>query len=103
MAEELPIHLVDRLTFAEQKALEHPVRRQILRLLAPLGGLRTSQELTRSFPHLTLAQLNYHILVLTQRDCLAALHGHDGKTRYGCTISKEIEGALEQLRLEDER
>lgn len=54
-----------------ESALEHPTRREILRVLIASDRSKTVRELADLMPSVNLSSLNYHLLVLDREGCLS--------------------------------
>jgi hypothetical protein len=54
-----------------QNALDHPARREILRVLIDADEDKTSAELAELVPVLPVSNLNYHLLVLMREGCVS--------------------------------
>lgn len=64
--QQLPFELAEALGPHLQRALEHPVRRRILRALNGAGETRTLEELTTLIPGTTVGMIHYHAGVLEE-------------------------------------
>lgn len=88
----LPAEMAERLRPELQDALDHPLRREILRRLNGSGRGRTAVELASSLRPFRLSQVNYHMLVL---DCdgavIATGNSPTGGRSYVCDLSSEPE------------
>lgn len=62
----LPGQFARSLKPESRQALMHGVRRRILRMLNQDPTPRTTQDLLKTFPELSLSSVNYHVLVLDQ-------------------------------------
>lgn len=54
-----------------ENALEHPTRREILRVLLYADKAKTVKELTELIPTANVSSLHYHLLILEKEGCLA--------------------------------
>lgn len=76
----LPVQLAKSLKPESRLALTHGVRRRILRMLNQDPTPRTTRDLLKTFPGLSLSSVNYHVLVL---DECGSLEVSRGKTTPG--------------------
>jgi DNA-binding transcriptional ArsR family regulator len=63
---KLPPEVVAGLAPHQQRALDHPIRRQILRVLSRSSGPQTLAELCEGIPGTGLSTIGYHLLVLEE-------------------------------------
>jgi hypothetical protein len=68
----LPTQLAKSLKPETRQALMHGVRRRILRMFNQDPTPRTTQDLLKTFPGLSLSSVNYHVLVLGECGSLMA-------------------------------
>src|SRR3954447_17444385 len=64
-----------------QDALDHPVRREVLRVLVRGERLRSVTELGAELPGFRLSQLSYHLQVLRRMGTVASEVAGDGRVR----------------------
>lgn len=70
-----------------QDALDHPVRREILRGLNGRGRARTPAELAARLAPLSLSQINYHLQVLAGGGAIVGSGGDGGGAPYLSDVS----------------
>ncbi len=103
----LPLELAELLTPPLEHALDHPLRREILRALnrsdRPLGA---AELVTESLAVGNVTQLNYHAAVLERCDLVRVIDSDiAGETlgrQYASTVSEDVQiitilGAMEAL------
>lgn len=54
-----------------ENALEHPTRREILRVLIASDKAKTVRDLAELVPTVSISSLSYHLLVLDREGCLS--------------------------------
>jgi DNA-binding transcriptional ArsR family regulator len=54
-----------------ENALEHPTRREILRVLIASDKPKTIKELAELVPAVNISSLSYHLLVLSRESCVS--------------------------------
>lgn len=54
-----------------ENALEHPTRREVLRVLIYADRAKTVKELAELVPTVNISSLNYHLLILEKEGCLS--------------------------------
>jgi DNA-binding transcriptional ArsR family regulator len=63
---KLPPEVVDGLAPHQQRALDHPIRRQILRVLSRTSNPQTLVDLCEGIPETSISTIGYHLLVLEE-------------------------------------
>jgi len=63
---KLPPEVVDSLAPHQQRALDHPIRRQILRVLSRSATPQTLGDLCEGMPQESVSTIGYHLLVLEE-------------------------------------
>jgi DNA-binding transcriptional ArsR family regulator len=63
---KLPPELTETLVPHQRRALEHPIRRQLLRCLNRTHEAQTLADLGECVPDVGISTISYHILVLQQ-------------------------------------
>ena len=63
---KLPPEVVDGLAPHQQRALDHPLRRQILRVLSRGANSQTLGEIGEGIPDTGTSTIGYHLLVLEE-------------------------------------
>jgi DNA-binding transcriptional ArsR family regulator len=63
---KLPPEVIEGLAPHQQRALEHPIRRQILRVLTRDSSPQTLVELGEGLPDTSISTIGYHLLVLEE-------------------------------------
>lgn len=71
----LPLELAELLTPPLEHALNHPLRRDILRALAGADQPRSAAELVAALPATNVTLLNYHAAVLERCDLVRIVEG----------------------------
>jgi DNA-binding transcriptional ArsR family regulator len=92
----LPVELAELLTPPLEHALNHPLRRELLRTLHQGGSPRSATELADSSqPELTVTLVNYHAAVLQTCDLVRDTEadvGGDGSTRsYASNVAEDVQ------------
>src|SRR3954454_7102498 len=77
----LPAHLAATLEPTLQDALDHPVRREVLRVLGSGEQSRGVAELGAELPDFCLGQLSYHLQVLGRSGAVASEVAGDARVR----------------------
>jgi DNA-binding transcriptional ArsR family regulator len=92
-AEKLPSQLAAQLSPTARDALDHPVRRQILRTLNQSSEPRSPSEIaTATLPHASVSVVSYHARVLETCDsvAIAGTREVDGDT--ACLYASKVAG-----------
>ena len=91
----LPAHIEDQVSAAELKALQHPIRRQLLRALESSDGSLGASDLTKTVP-CSLATAAYHLQVLVQSGLVEAVASvpSQGRTTRLFSFSVEAESPV---------
>ena len=100
----LPAELVGSLEPELRDALNHPIRREILRSLNGVGGASTPAELARRLGSFCLSQVNYHVQVLAGDGAVVAEGDSPaGGRSYVSDVARESEvtDVLEAMRERD--
>jgi len=63
---KLPPEVVEELAPHQQRALDHPIRRQILRVLSRNARAQTLAEIGEGTPGAGISTIGYHLLVLEE-------------------------------------
>lgn len=63
---KLPPEVVEGLAPHQQRALDHPIRRQILRVLSRSAKPQTLADLCEGIPDTSVSTIGYHLLVLEE-------------------------------------
>jgi DNA-binding transcriptional ArsR family regulator len=63
---KLPPEVVEGLAPHQQRALDHPIRRQILRVLSRNARPQTLIEICEGIPDTSVSTIGYHLLVLEE-------------------------------------
>ena|SRR5689334_8206370 len=92
----LPLELAELLTPPLEHALNHPLRREVLRALNRSGRPRGATELVTACPPATsVTLLNYHAAVLERCDLLRVLEndvaGEGFSRRYASNVSEDVQ------------
>jgi DNA-binding transcriptional ArsR family regulator len=95
----IPPSMVIGLDFKTQHALNHPVRRQLLRCLNAKAAPHTVVQLALELPTATLSQMSYHLKVLARYG--AAHVAGEGPPSYMSAIADEP-GVLAVLQVTEE-
>jgi len=103
----LPLELAELLTPPVEHALNHPLRREILRSLTQSNQPRSAAELVAtSLPKTNVTLLNYHVGVLETSDLVRVIEnetaGAGFTRRYVSTVGEDVQilailGATESL------
>lgn len=103
----LPLELAELLTPPLEHALNHPLRREVLRALHRSEGPRSASELVDVCqPATSVTALNYHAAVLERCDLVRVIEndvaGEGFNRRYASTVSEDVQiiailGATEPL------
>jgi DNA-binding transcriptional ArsR family regulator len=81
-------------------ALGHPIREDLIRKLWHLGEPATATELQRDVPESTLADVNYHLLVLESAGVIELDERESGPTRRAYVIGGDnADDATRRLKL----
>lgn len=63
---KLPPEVIEGLAPHQQRALDHPIRRQILRVLSRDAAPQTLSEICEGIPETSISTIGYHLLVLEE-------------------------------------
>jgi DNA-binding transcriptional ArsR family regulator len=105
---KLPPEVVDGLAPHQQRALDHPIRRQILRVLARHSSPQTQAEICAGIADTSVSTIGYHLLVLEECGFVSVsgvLTGPgDAERRFASNIAdnRVVVAALQQTRELDE-
>jgi DNA-binding transcriptional ArsR family regulator len=86
----LPARLAETLDPGLQDALEHPVRREVLRTLSHKPRPRTIAEIGADLHGYPAGQLDYHLQVLRRSGAVAAESTDVGADRAGARYGSEV-------------
>ena len=91
----LPLELAELLTPPLEHALNHPLRRDVLRALNRVGEPLTAPELAASIPVASITLINYHAAVLERCDLLRATEnavaGDGFGRRYASNVAADVQ------------
>ena len=92
----LPVELAELLTPPLEHALNHPLRREILRALNRSDRPRTAAELVRAcLPAPSVTLLNYHAAVLERCDLVRAIEnevaGEGFSRHYASSVAEDVQ------------
>jgi DNA-binding transcriptional ArsR family regulator len=93
----LPAYLAAALEARLQDALDHPVRREVLRVLDSGKQPRSIVELAAELRHCTLGQLNYHLQVLSRSGLVASEPAGVGPRAEHARYASEVLGDAQVL------
>jgi DNA-binding transcriptional ArsR family regulator len=92
----LPLELAELLTPPLEHALNHPLRREVLRALNRSDRPRSAAELvSASLPQTSVTLLNYHAAVLERCDLVRAIEnevaGEAFSRRYSSNVAEDVQ------------
>ena len=91
----LPVELAELLTPPLEHALNHPLRREILRALNRSDRPRTAAELVSALPATSVTLLNYHAAVLERCDLVRAIEndvaGEGFSRQYASNVAEDVQ------------